>query len=214
MASTLAWTGATAGAESVLAELGEKAEAIDDRIRVALGLAWVRFWGRNHADEAQAGLLEVAAEAERVGCDSLLLAEIYSQLAGIALNTAQPAAALAYAEQSAGAQGVELSLSVSAPPAAAALAYLRRCGEAMALADRAMSAAHERGHELEVAQLRFARAAALARMGDLDQARQLIEWLREVALSEALLDATATFGVVLGEIHLRQGRPGSRSHLP
>ena len=40
------------------------------------------------------------------GGDALLLAEAYEQLAGIALNTAQPADALAYAERAAAAQGV------------------------------------------------------------------------------------------------------------
>ncbi len=213
LATALAWTGAVAGAESVLADLPRHADVIDDRVRLALGLAWVRFWGRYHVDEARAGLIEIAAEAEVADCDQKLLAGIYEELAGIALNTAQPAAALAYAEQSAAVQGVELSLSISAAPAAAALVYLGRCGEAIALSDRAVPVARDSGQLLAVAQLLFARAAALARLGELEQARQLMAWLREVALSDGLLGAAAIFGVVLGDILLRQGQPASAGRV-
>jgi DNA-binding CsgD family transcriptional regulator len=214
LATTLSWTGATADAEAVLAELAAQAgSSIDDRIRVALALAWLRFWAHYRVDQARAGLTELAAEAPSVGCDPALLAEIYQELAGIALNTAQPAAALAYAEQSAAAQGVAVSRSLAAPAAAAALAYLGRCGEAMALVDDAVPASLEGSHTLTVAQLLFARAAALARMGDLDDARQLLEWLREVALADELLDSTAAFGVVLGEILLRQGRAATAGRI-
>jgi DNA-binding NarL/FixJ family response regulator len=213
LATTLAWTGATASAESVLAELAARAGSIDDRIRLALGLAWVRFWGRYHVEDARAGLTEMAAVAETAGCDPSLLADIYQDLAGIALNTAHPAAALAYAERSAAAEGVELALGIAAAPAAAALVYLGRCGEALALVERAVPAAHERGQPMAVANLLVARAGALARRGDLDQARELLEWLRDVALSEGLLGATAIFGVILGEVLLRQGRPASAGRI-
>ena len=140
----------------MLAELSVKAEATDDRIRLALGLAWVRFWGRFLVEEARAGLMEAADEAERCGGDPLLLADIHQDLAGIALNTAQPAAALTSAERVAEAQGVPLSGSVAAPAAAAALVYLGRCGEAVALVDAALPPAQQSGHPLSVAQLLFA----------------------------------------------------------
>jgi DNA-binding NarL/FixJ family response regulator len=212
LASTLAWTGAIADAETVLAGLAGKEEATDDRLRVALALGWVRFWGRYDVDQARDALTE-AANAAGEGCDPVLLATVYEQLAGIALNTAQPATALAYAEQAAAAQGVELSQSVAAPPAAASLSYLGRCGEAIALVDRAVPAAYERGHLLAVATLLFTRAGALARMGELEQARELAEWLRDVALSGGHLDSTANFGVLLGEILLRQGRPATAARI-
>ena len=62
-------------AEAVLADLADKAAAIDDRVRVALGLAWVRFWGRYHVDEARAGLDRGGRRGRRCGCDPNLLAE-------------------------------------------------------------------------------------------------------------------------------------------
>ncbi len=213
LASTLAWTGAITEAESVLAELSGRADAVDDRVRLALALAWVRFWGRYDVEDARAGLVYAATEAETSGAGALLVAEVYEQLAGLALNTAQPEAALSYAERSATAQGVELSRSVSAAVAAAALAYLGRCRETLAFVERAVPAALERGHGLVVPQLLVAQAAALAHMGELERARQLTEWLRGVALEDGLLEATAVFGVVLGEIHLRQGRPGSAARI-
>jgi DNA-binding CsgD family transcriptional regulator len=213
LATTLAWTGAVASAESVLAGIATHAALVDDRARVARALGWVRFWGRYHVDEARTGLMEMAVEAEAAGCSPNLLADIYQDLAGIALNTADPAAALAYAERSAAVEGVELSLSVAAAPAAGALVYLGRCSEAIALADRAVPAARDKGQMLSVAVLLFARAAALARMGELEQARQLVEWLRGVAQSDGLLGATGIFGVVLGDILLRQGRPASAARV-
>jgi DNA-binding CsgD family transcriptional regulator len=129
------------------------------------------------------------------------------------LNTAQPAAALAYAERSATAQGVELGLSVSAAAAAAALSYLGRCRETLALVDRAVPPALEGGDSLVVPYLLVAQAAALAQMGELDRAGRLMEWLRGVALDDGLPDAAAAVGVVLGTILLRQGRPGSAARI-
>jgi len=212
LASTLAWTGATASAEAVLAELVGKADAVDDRLRLALALGWVRFWGRYHVEEAITGLLEAVDSATET-CDPVLLAEVFEHLAGISLNTSRPADSLAYAERAAVAQGVELGQSVAAPPAAAALTYLGRCGDAIALVDQAVLAAHARGHMLSVAILLFTRAGALARLGDLEEARQLGEWLRDVAIRDGLLDATAIFGVLLGEVYLRQGRPASAGRI-
>ncbi len=213
LASALAWTGATVEAEAVLAELAASVELVEDRLRVALGLAWVRFWRRYDVEESRAGLLEAVTEAEAFGVDALLLAQAYEQLAGIALNTAQPAAALAYAERSAAAQGVELGLSVAAAVAAASLAYLGRCRETLAFVEQAVPPALERGDPLVVPQLLVAQAAALSHGGELERARQLMEWLRGVALDDGLLDATAVFGVVLGEILLRQGRAGSAARI-
>jgi DNA-binding CsgD family transcriptional regulator len=212
LASVLAWTGATGSAEAVLSGLRGRAATVDDRMRVALGLASVRFWGRHDAAEARATLVAVVAEADNGG-DPRLLAEIFHDLAGMALNTGHPAEALAYSERSAAAQGVDLASSVAAAPAAAALVYLSRSGEAITLIDKALPAANEPGYRITVAQLLFARTAALARIGETEAARQLIEWLREVALSEGLLDAAAAFGVVLGEVLLRLGRPASASRI-
>jgi DNA-binding NarL/FixJ family response regulator len=213
LANTLAWTGATSEAETVLAELSGKADAADDRVRLALALAWVRFWGRYDVVDARAGLVEAAEEAETSGADAVLLAEVYEQLAGLALNTGQPGAALSYAKRSASAQGVELHRSVSAAVSAAALAYLGRCRETLAFVEQAVPAALERGHALVVPQLLVAQAAALAHMGELEQACRLTEWMRTVALDDGHLDATSVFGVILGEIHLRQGRPGSAARI-
>ncbi|HEY6474854.1 MAG TPA: LuxR C-terminal-related transcriptional regulator [Acidimicrobiales bacterium] len=213
LASALAWTGATVEAEAVLAELTESVEVVEDRVRLAIGLAWVRFWRRYDVEEARAGLLDAVTEAEASGVDALLLAHAYEQLAGIALNTAQPAAALAYAERCAAAQGVELGHSVAAAVAAASLAYLGRCHETLAFVQAAVPPALERGDPLVVPQLLVAQAAALSLAGELEQARQLMEWLRGVALDDGLLDASSVFGVVLGEILLRQGCAGSAARI-
>jgi len=74
-------------------------------------------------------------------------------------------------------------------------------------------AAREAGHPLAVPMLLFSRAGALARLGELDRAREMLERMREVALSDGLLDATAAFGVLLGEILLRQGLPASAGRI-
>jgi DNA-binding NarL/FixJ family response regulator len=213
LATALAWSGATVRAERVLAELADKAGEIDDRLRLALALGWVRFWGRFDVSTAIAGLRDAAnAAAQDSKHDPLLLADIYQELAGIALNTAHPAEALDYARQAAVAQGVELSQCRAAAAAAAALLYLGRCGEAIALVDEALPAAQASGN-LVVAQLLFAKAGALSGAGDLRQAAEVAQWLRDVALSRGLLDATAMFGVLLGEILLHQGRPASAGRI-
>ena len=212
LASALAWTGRIGQAEAVLAELAGKAEAIDDRLGVALALSFLRFWGRYDVDEARAALTEVT-EAAAQGGSPALIAQAYEQLAGIALNTAQPTAALVYAERAAAAEGVELSRSVAALAAAAALAYLGRCGEAIAFVDQAVPAAREGGNPLAVPTLLFSRAGTLARMGELEPAREMLERIREVTLSDGLLDSTALFGVLLGEVLLRQGLPASAGRI-
>jgi DNA-binding CsgD family transcriptional regulator len=210
LAEALAWTGAVGRAEAVLADLVGRVEDRDDRARLTLALAWVRFWGRYEVDAAVDALLEVTADD---GCDPGLRAEAYQQLAGIALNTAQPAAALAYAEHAAAAEGLELSRSIAAPPAAAALGYLGRCGDAIALVDQAVPFAQESERTLAVAMLLFAKAGALAGAGALEEARALASWLRDVGLSNDLVDAAAVFGVLLGHVLVRQGRPASAGRI-
>ena len=113
LAQALAWTGAIVRAEAVLADLAGRAEDGDDRARLALALAWVRFWGRYEVDAAVETLLDVTADE---ACHPGLRAEAYQQLAGIALNTAQPTAALAYAEQAAAARRRRARLLRSPPP--------------------------------------------------------------------------------------------------
>jgi DNA-binding CsgD family transcriptional regulator len=212
LASVLAWSGDAGSAEAVLAELAGKAVAIDDRLRVALGRAWIAFWARYEVDVATALLTDAVAEGENGG-DGLLMARVHQDLAGIALNTARPALALAHSERSAAAQKVPLSQSVAAGPAAAALGHLGRHAEALALVDEALPASHESGQLLAVAQLLLARAGALSLSGEIEQARQLVEWLREVALAEGLPEATATFGVVLGQLYIQLGRPASAGRV-
>ena len=124
-------------------------------MRVALGRAWIAFWTRYEVGVATALLSEAVAEGENGG-DPLLVAKILQELAGIALNTARPAEALVYSEQSAAAEGVSLERSVAAATAAAALAYLGRQAEAIALVDAALPVAHGRGERLAVAQLLIA----------------------------------------------------------
>jgi DNA-binding NarL/FixJ family response regulator len=212
LASVLAWAGDAASAEAVLADLALEAVAVDDRLRVALGRAWIAFWARYEVDAAE-GLLHEAAGEDNKGGDPILLARLHQELAGIALNTARPAEALVHSERSAAAQGVSLERSVAAATAAASLAYLGRLAEAIGLVDAALPVAHERGERLAVAQLLIARSGALSSAGEIDQARQLLEWLRDVALAEGLTEPTAVFGVVLGQIYLQLGRPASAGRM-
>jgi ATP/maltotriose-dependent transcriptional regulator MalT len=212
LASALGWLGEVARAGAVLDELAHRASAPDDRLRLALVIGWIRFWCQYEADGAVA-VLEEAIESVGEAADPVLVGEVYEELAGIALNTANPTLALAHARRAAEVTGVDLSESSAASPAAASLAYLGRCGEAIALVDRAVPNADRLGHPLAVATLLFTRAGALSRKGELEAAHQLLTWLRDVALSGEMLDATATFGVLLGEILLRQGRPASAGRI-
>jgi DNA-binding NarL/FixJ family response regulator len=212
LATTLAWTGATEEAEGVLAEVEAKVEAIDDRLRLATALAWVRFWGRFDVEAAEAGL-RAALEVATPEADRDLVAEAYQQLAGIALNTSRPNEAIELSERAAEVLEKEISRTPAAAVAAAALAYVGRCSETLSLVDRAVPEAQKGGHPLHVANLLFARAAALARSGQLEEGRRLAEWLREVAISRDVLDAAASVGVLIGEIFLRQGKPASASRV-
>jgi DNA-binding CsgD family transcriptional regulator/tetratricopeptide (TPR) repeat protein len=216
----VAWTGDTDRAESVLAELAALARGVDDQLRLSLALGFVRFRGRYDMDAAVAGLIE-AVESAPESASPALVAEIYALLAEIAFTTGRPAVALDYALRAAQAEGVELDRSGAAPAAASALSSLGRGGEALAIIDQALPVASESGQPLALAVLLFTRAITLARMGELEQARRLAEWLREVALSEGrpghlsegMIDTTAGADLVLGEILCRQGRPASAAEL-
>jgi DNA-binding CsgD family transcriptional regulator len=213
LASTLAYAGEIDEAEAALTTLAEVAVDVDDRTRVALALAWIRFWVRFDVDQTMRGLRDAATDAERLGAARPLLAEVYATLAGVSLNVARPSDAWAYATRAAGVENVALSHSRAAPAAAAALAYLGRNAEAIALVDAAVPVAHERDRALDVAQLLVARSAALSQLGRLEEARTLAEWLRNVALADGLDGAAGIFGVVLGEFLVTQGRPASAAKL-
>lgn len=212
LARALAWSGAFERAEDLLSEVARKAEASDDRVRLALALSWVRFWGQGDVENAFTCLRDVL-DAEGESCDPSLKAQIHEQLASLALNTTHPATALDHAYAAAAAEDVELHQSIASPVAAAALAFLGRCGDAVALVDESLPAAQENGHSLAAAWLLFAKAGALARAGKLAQGRELAEWVRNVGLANDLLDAAAAFGVLAGEILLSEGRPASASRI-
>lgn len=212
LADALGWVGQTARAGAVLAELASKAEDAEDRLRLAASVGFIRFWCHFDVDGATTVLTEALGDANEGG-DPALLGELHQELAGIALNTARPAQALRHANDSAAARGVELIECNGAQPAAAALSYLGRCSESLELVDRAVPIAQAEGHPLAVATLLFARAGALARKGEIGEARALLEWLRDVSLSAELLHATAIFGVLLGEILLTQGQLASAARL-
>jgi DNA-binding CsgD family transcriptional regulator len=212
LSSTLAWTGAIERAEAVLSDLAGKAKAQDDQLRLALALSFVRFWGRYQLEEARSGLLGALAAVDD-GSDPVLVATVYEKLAGMELQTGRPGSALAYAQESARTEGIDLRSSAAALPAAAALAHLGRGADSISLVDEALPVAQAGGHPLAVATLLFTRAGALMRMGQLEAARQLAEWLRDIAVSGGYLDATGNFGVLLAEVLLRQGRSGSAGRL-
>ena len=212
-ASALAWTGAFQEAEKVLADLANRAEAIDDRLRIAKALSWMCFWGRYDVEPAVAYLLQVLGDPDIESGSARLVADIHQGLAGISLNIADPARALEQAQRAAAAQGLELGGSLAASVGGAALTYLGRCQEALDVVDEAISAATVASNTITAAELLFVRAAALSRLGLLEEAVQLLEWLRDVALTSSLQDATAIFGVLLGDVLLRQGRAASASRM-
>ena len=212
LADTLAWSGEIERAESVLAEIESRGTDIDDRLRIALGLAWVRMWGRHDAEGAAVSLRSALTAAGDSGSTELR-AEAYEQLAAIALHLGRPRDALALAERAAATQGVPLSESVAATPAVGALSFLGRFAEALELVDRAIPIAREHGQMRILATLMFTRAGALARSGQLEKGRELAEWLRDISYARDLVDAAASFGVLLGEILLREGRPASAARI-
>jgi DNA-binding CsgD family transcriptional regulator len=213
LATTLCWAGETAEAAQVLTELQAAAPTSDDRVRLAVALGEVTFWGEHRHEDAIALLSDAVAQASSV-TDPALLAALTEKLAGYELNTTRPGEALAHAERAAALVGEDLALSFAAPSAAASLAHLGRCAEALELIDQALPAAVERGrHSMEVPQLLFARTGALSRAGRLEEARELAENCQQVALSVDSRDGTALFGVSMAEAMLRQGRPASAGRL-
>jgi DNA-binding NarL/FixJ family response regulator len=212
LSSALTWVGDASRADAVLAELVTKALDPSDRLRLAIELSWMRFWVRFDVEGATGVMLE-AIEAAGPDCDPLVMALAYQEMAAIKLNIAQPAEALLWATESAAILGVDVSSCNAAATAAAATGFLGHCDEAIALVDRAVPIAYERGHPLDVSVLLFGRTSTLARTGRLEEARGMASWLRDVAIGEELAEATAVFGVLLAEIHLRQGRPASAGRI-
>lgn len=170
------------------------------------------MWGRHDAEGAASGLWSALTAAGDSGSTDLR-AEAYEQLAAIALHLGRPREALALAERAAATEGVPLSESVAATPAVGGLSFLGRFAEAFALVDRAIPIARERGRMRILATLMFTRAGALARSGELQKAHDLAEWLRDTSYARDMADAAASFGVLLGEILLRQGRPASAARI-
>jgi DNA-binding CsgD family transcriptional regulator len=213
LARALAWTGDTDGAEQVLAELAGRSAPDEDRVRLALARGWIRFWGRHDVAGAEAVLEEAIRSAG--DCPPDIVADAHQQLAGIALNVARPAEALAHAERMAAYLGLPLVETIASPAAAASLAYLGRCDESLALIDLAIATASNGTgpHPLTVPTLLFCRAGTLARMGRFEEARTLAESCRDVALATDSLDEVSMFGTLLGEILLREGRPASAGRL-
>lgn len=213
LATTLCCTGATKEAAAVLAEMQDAATTPDDRLRLALALAEVRFWGEHRTDDAMTLLREAAASPAK-GASASLKAEVAAKLAGIALNTDRGGIALDFAIEAAHLAGEPLAESMAAPAAAASLGHLGRCAEALDLVDAALSISIARNrHALEVPQLLFARTGALGRSGRLQEACELAEMCRQVALSSDSLDGAALFGVAAAEALLRRGRPASAARL-
>jgi DNA-binding CsgD family transcriptional regulator len=212
-AQALSWIGSTDEAERLLGELAERATVDEDRVRLALARGWISFWGRHDPATAQAVLLAAAEDPGK--CPPEVLAEVYEQLAGITLNTGFPRAALTFTEQVSRILGRDVSETVAAPPAAACMSYLGRCEVSLAIVDRGIAAVGTGTglHPLTLPTLLYTRAACLSRTGRLDESRILAETCRDVAIATGSIDGAALFGVLLGEIHLRQGKPASAARM-
>jgi len=209
LADAYSWTGDHIRAFAVLDMI--EVASWEDRARVADARARSLFWSRWDIEAAREVLEDALSDADAVaGYES---AQLLEQLAGFALNVAQPADAYQFALRSADCEGVELSASGAAPVAAASLMYEGRLDECMELIGSAVPKSLEQGRSLSVAMLLFARSGALSRLGRLREARELVEWLRGVALTNELNDAVGIFGVMLGEIMLSQGLPISAQRM-
>jgi DNA-binding CsgD family transcriptional regulator len=211
LAEALAWLGHIRQAEGVLAELGDKAVDPDRRARLSLERGWLAFWGRHDVVSAEVELRGLLATKDPYAPE--LRASAHQELAGILLNTARPSAALEQAIACAATEGVALHQSEAAPVAAAAMLYLGRCAEAIEHADESIVAASTHTHLLRTATLLFAKASALGRQGQLHEALRIAEWLHEVSLSNELLDPAAAFGVLYGELLVREGLPASACRI-
>jgi DNA-binding NarL/FixJ family response regulator/tetratricopeptide (TPR) repeat protein len=209
LAVALAWTGATAEAESVLEQLGGQTKDADHNLQVAIALAEVRFWGERRVADAVNTLAQAYRDAPSWS-DPALRSQVLEEWAGIELNVGRPAAAVECAERSASCLGLELARAPSAPPAAAGLAMLGRCGDAVDLIERALPTAVASGQRpLAAAELLLARFGALARMGRLEEARELADGCWRVAVDVDSLDGAAVYGIAAGEALLQEGRPVS-----
>ena len=208
----LAWAGEVDRATEALVDLDRQADNPRDRHRIALALAWIAFWGRQD-DRSAIAILEDALDASRDGGDRRLRADTFQQLASIALMEGRPADALDLAQRSAAEVERDLSHTDAASSAAGGLSFLGRFGDSIELIDRAVPIARDEGRMRTVAALMLTRAGALARLGKLEEARKLAEWLRDLSYSRGLVDAASTFGVMLGEVLLRQGRPASAARI-
>ena len=209
LAVALAWTGATADAESVLEQLGGQTKDADHNLRVAIALAELRFWGERRVEDA-INTLDRAYRDAPPWSDPALRSQVLEEWAGIELNIGKPEAAVECAERSASCLGLELAHAPSAPPAAAGLAMLGRCGDALDLIERGLPTAVASGQRpLAAAGLLLARFGALARMGRLEEALELADGCRRVAVDVDSLDGAAVYGIAAGEALLQEGRPVS-----
>jgi DNA-binding CsgD family transcriptional regulator len=213
LAVTLAWAGDIGRAESVLSQLQSEVHEPDDRLRVAVALAHVQFWGEWRYEDAMATLEKAEAHAPPSAAPELV-AEVIEARAGLDLNIGRPADAVERATAAAALRGLDLPTAPSAPTMAAGLAMLGRLQEALDLIDSALPhALVGAGHPLAAAQLLLARCAALGRMGRLHEGLELAENLRRVAIDVDSLDGTAVFGVVAGDILILQGRPATAARF-
>ncbi len=209
LAVALCWTGATSEAAMVLEQLHRGVLGSDDRLRVAVALAHVQFWGE-HDPEAAVATLARAISDETTDADEVLRAEVRGAWAGIDLNVGRPREAVERSRQAASLEGCELRASTSAPTAAAGLSMSGRCREAIELVDAALPFALEgRGHPLAAAQLLLTRCVSLMRLGQLSEGIEMGQSLRQIAMDVDSLDGTAVYGLAVADGLMIQGRPAS-----
>ncbi len=209
LAITLCWSGETVASRALLSELQVIAPTAGERVRLAVAVSEVTFWGEHSPDEAIERLETCLESLGEEGGDELR-AELIGKLAGFEVNTDRPALALAHCEEAARLTGEAVAASSTAPTASASLSHLGRCDESLDLIEEALPSAIALGrNSMEVPQLLFTRAGTLGRAGRLSEAFDLAATCHEVALSIESLDGTALFGVAAGESVLRQGLPAS-----
>ena len=136
--------------------------------------------------------------------------------AGIELNVARPADALALSQAIIDEGPDDLATARARPTIAAALAMLGRCDEALALVDQFLPTAFEQldTSPLIAVQLLTARNGAFMRLGRVAESRALADQCLAVALVGESIDGTAVFESWAGRARLAAGDiQGARRHL-
>lgn len=215
LAVTYAWLGEVDKAADVLEIIEAKATNDEELARIASARATLLFWGLGRPDDAVAVLRTAENECRSIA-DSVHHRELRRARAGIALNVAEPARALALSEDVIATGPDDLASARARPTIAAALAMTGRCDDALSVVDKYLPRAFEQldTSPLIAVQLLTARNGALMRLGRVNDSRELADQCLAVALVGESIDGAAVFESWAGRARLAAGDVhGGRRHL-